>query len=88
MEYEFKGNKPSNAQLLKKINEAINNGENLIELYWGENSITLDKQRINGIWCGWGWIRNISGADLASKINEAQAKQFINDHFQFVKVGF
>ena len=86
MEYEFKGRKPSNAQLLKKINEAINNGENLIELYWGENSITLDKS--GNLWHGRGWIRNISGADLASKINEAQAKQFINNHFEFVKVGF
>ena len=78
MEYVFKGNKPSNAQLLKKINEAINNGEDLIELYWGENSITLDKQRINGIWCGWGWIRNISGADLATKINSVTTNKTLN----------
>lgn len=78
MEYVFKGNKPSNAQLLKKINEAINNGEDLIELYWGENSITLDKQRINGIWCGWGWIRNISGADLATKINAKMHNDTLN----------
>ena len=78
MEYNFTGRKPSNAQLLKKINEAINNGEDLIELYWGENSITLDKQRINGIWCGWGWIRNISGADLATKINSVQHNKTLN----------
>lgn len=78
MEYNFTGRKPSNAQLLKKINEAINNGEDLIELYWGENSITLDKQRINGIWCGWGWIRNIGGADLAVKINSVQHNKTLN----------
>ena len=78
MEYVFKGNKPSNAQLLKKIKEAINKGEDLIELYWGENSITLEKQRINGIWCGWGWIRNISGADLATKINSVQHNKTLN----------
>lgn len=76
MEYIFKGNKPSNAQVLKKINEAINNREDLIELYWGENSITLD---FNGIiWNGWGWIRNISGSDLAYKINETNHKQTLN----------
>lgn len=78
MEYNFTGRKPSNAQVLKKINEAINNGEDLIELYWGENSITLDKQRINGIWYGWGWIRNISGADLAVKINSVQHNKTLN----------
>lgn len=78
MEYVFNGRKPSNAQVLKKINEAINNGEDLIELYWGENSITLDKQRINGIWCGWGWIRNISGAYLAVKINSVQHNKTLN----------
>ena len=76
MEYNFKGNKPSNAQLLKKINEAINNGENLIELYWGENSITLDKS--GNLWHGWGWIRNISGADLATKINAVQHNKTLN----------
>lgn len=70
MEYIFTGKKPSNAQVLKKINEAINNGEDLIELYWGENSITLD---YNGMmWSGWGWIRNISGSDLAYTINKAK----------------
>jgi hypothetical protein len=86
MEYNFTGRKPSNAQVLKKINEGINRGEDLIELYWGENSITLDKS--NGMWHGWGWIRNISGADLAVKINEASQEKFQRDHFQFIRVGF
>lgn len=76
MEYVFNGRKPSNAQVLKKINEAINNGEDLIELYWGENAITLDKS--NGSWYGWGWIRNISGADLAVKINSVQHNKTLN----------
>lgn len=76
MEYVFNGRKPSNAQLLKKINEAINNGEDLIELYWGENAITLD--RSNGSWYGWGWIRNISGADIAVKINSVQHNKTLN----------
>jgi hypothetical protein len=75
-EYNFTGRKPSNAQVLKKINEAINNGEDLIELYWGENAITLDKS--NGSWYGWGWIRNISGSDLAVKINSVQHNKTLN----------
>ena len=75
-EYNFTGRKPSNAQVLKKINEGINRGEDLIELYWGENAITLDKS--TGSWIGWGWIRNISGADLAVKINSVQHNKLLN----------
>lgn len=86
-EYYFEGRKPSNAQVLKKINEAINQGNNLIEISWGENMITIERMQ-NKFWHGSGWIRNISGSDLASKINEAIEKQFVKEHFQFIKVGF
>jgi hypothetical protein len=81
MEYNFTGRKPSNAQVLKKINEGINRGEDLIELYWGENSITLELSKAelcSGMWHGWGWIRNISGADLAVKINSVQHNKTLN----------
>lgn len=92
-EYYFDATKrkPSNAQVLKKINEGINEGNDYIEISWGENMITLEKQLINGkreAWYGSGWIRNISGSDLASKINEAKQSKFISDHFQFIKMGF
>jgi hypothetical protein len=87
-EYYFKTKrKPSNAQVLKKINEAINKGYNYIEVSWGENMITIERMN-NRFWHGSGWIRNISGADLAVKINEAIADQFKRDHFQFIRVGF
>ena len=89
-EYYFTGRKPSNKQVLAKINEGIKQGENYLEISWGENMITLDKQLINGkrdVWYGSGWIKNISGYDLASKINQVEANQFIKNHFQFVHVG-
>lgn len=85
-EFYFEGRKPSNAQVLKKINEAINQGNNFIEISWGENMITIERQS-NNFWFGSGWIRNISGADLATKINDTISKQFIKNHFQFVHIG-
>lgn len=89
-EYYFEGRKPSNAQVLKKVNEAINKGHNTIEISWGENMISIERMH-NKLWYGSGWIRNISGSDLASKINDAimnQLKRHVNNHFEFVKVGF
>jgi hypothetical protein len=86
-EYYFTGRKPSNAQVLKKINEGINEGNNYIQISWGENMITIERMR-SKFWYGSGWIKNISGADLAVKINSSIADQFKRDHFQFISVGF
>jgi len=83
-EYEFTGRKPSNAQVLKKINEGISQGAKCIEISWGENMITL--QKFNG-WIGSGWIKGISGYDIAYKINDAESNKFIQNHFQFIHVG-
>jgi len=74
-EYYFTGRKPSNAQVLKKINEAINQGNDYIEISWGENMIILEKRET---WIGWGWIRNISGSDIAVKINSVQHNNLLN----------
>ncbi len=71
-EFYFTGRKPSNAQVLKKINEGINQGNDYIEISWGENMLTLEKQLINGkreAWIGWGWIKDISADDIAKEIN-------------------
>jgi|APMed6443717190_1056831.scaffolds.fasta_scaffold15635_4 hypothetical protein len=91
-EYYFDATKrkPSNAQVLKQINKAINEGHNYIEIIWGENMITIERMH-SKYWYGSGWIRNISGSDLAVKINNAiygQQEQFIKDRFQFISVGF
>lgn len=65
--YSFTGRKPSIKQVLAKVREAQNNGEDLIEIYWGENSITLELT--NGSWLGWGWIKDISGHGIAEGKN-------------------
>jgi hypothetical protein len=65
--YGFTGRKPSTKQVLAKVREAENNGEDLIEIYWGENSITLELS--NGLWHGWGWIKEISGDGIAQGKN-------------------
>ena len=66
-EYSFTGRKPSAKQVLAKIREAQDQGQTLIEIYWGENSITLELS--NGLWHGWGWIREISGQGIAEGKN-------------------
>jgi hypothetical protein len=89
-EYYFQGRKPSNAQVLAKINEGIKDDATIIEISWGENMITLDKQLFNGkreAWVGYGWIRNIAGSDLANHINKVYNDKFMKDHFQFIHVG-
>lgn len=91
-EYYFDATKrkPSNAQVLKQINKAINEGHNYIEISWGENMITMERMQSKA-WHGSGWIRNISGSDLAVKINHAilvQQERFIKEKFKFISVGF
>lgn len=75
-EFYFDGRRPSEKQVLKKINEAINQCNDLIEISWGENMITIE--RTNSGWYGFGWIKSISGSDLADKINATIRKQTLN----------
>jgi len=69
-EFYFEGRRPSKAQLQKHIKQALLQNEYSIELSWGENMINLEKQRINGVWVGHGWMKNISGYALAEWMNE------------------
>ena len=74
----FKGKKPSQKQVLTKALDRVKRGDTLIEIYWGENGITLDKQGINGIWCGFGWIKDISADDIAKQINATMQRDTLN----------
>jgi hypothetical protein len=69
---EFTGRKPSKAQVLAKVKFLAAAGVTLIEVYWGENSITLDKENSNGSWYGWGWLKDISADDIAKELNKPQ----------------
>ena len=88
---EFKNRKPSKAQVMRAIGLKLEQGANLLEIYWGENSITLEL--IGDSWHGWGWLKDISGDDIAQELNAIreqaikEIQQFKKDHFQFVHIG-
>jgi hypothetical protein len=62
------GNKPSRKQVLGKVLTAIRAGASRIEVHWGENCLELDSG-IMGTWYGYGWIKEISGQDMANELN-------------------
>jgi hypothetical protein len=63
-EIHFNGRKPSKAQVLKHVRGLVKDGWTDIHVYWGENRIEIEN--IHGYWHGSGWIRGISGCDLAN----------------------
>jgi len=74
----FTGRKPSRAQVMARIKTATKAGAEAISLQWGENWIELDYHR--GQWTGRGWIKAISGDDLAQELNQAarEHKRILN----------
>lgn len=75
-EIVFKGRKPSAKQVLAKVYSRVLQGCTLIEVYWGENGITLDLN--NGNWYGFGWIKDISADDIAKQINSRLNNKTLN----------
>lgn len=65
-DYQFTGKKPSQAQVLKILKQKIKEGHNMISISWGENMVEF--QKYNNTWFGSGWIKNISGQDLAKML--------------------
>jgi hypothetical protein len=65
--FSHTGNKPSRKQVLNKVLAAIRSGASRIEVHWGENCLEFDTTV--GIWYGYGWIKNISGQDMANELN-------------------
>ena len=66
-EIVFEGKKPTKKQVFSKAYARVLQGFTLIEIYWGENGLTLDLN--NGQWYGFGWIKDISADDIAKEIN-------------------
>ena len=88
---EYKNRKPSRAVIMRTLAEYLKKGGKCFSITWGENWIDLDYHPNQEQWYGNGWIKDISGDDLANELNDIrkQAKeQFIKEHFQFVRVGF
>jgi hypothetical protein len=67
-DFDLVGKKPSKAQVLAKAKELAKQGFEGIEIFWGENFITLIKR--DGQWLGLCWLKNISGDDIARALNE------------------
>ena len=79
--FEFTGRKPSKAAVTKVAQRAIKDGHTQIELSWGENWIKLEKDvypyaRPNSKWFGHGWIKDISGDDLAQELSPKLPKEW------------
>jgi hypothetical protein len=71
-QFEFTGRAPSGPQIKAKVKKAAAMGHDWIQISWGENQITLEKQGFNGFfgpWLGSGWIRRIGGDDLARELS-------------------
>jgi hypothetical protein len=71
-EQYFEGRRPSKNQVIQAVKRGLIRGHYQFEIAWGENMITLDRQA-GGRWAGWGWIKTISGDDLANQLNKEGA---------------
>ena len=76
-EYDFTGRKPSKVQVLKQVNEGIKQNATLIHISWGENRVEAEKFKHNG-WVGSGWIKGISGYDIAIELNAKETRNTLN----------
>lgn len=73
-EFYFEGRKPSVKQVMAKVNEGLRQNAQVIEVSWGENMITLQTlSYAPNEWHGYGWIKGISGHDIATKLNVLNA---------------
>ena len=69
MEYVIQGKAPSLTQVRARAVSAVALGHDTISIQWGENCIDLEYSDCYETWIGQGWIRNISGDDLARELN-------------------
>ena len=79
-EYYFQGKRPSKAQVIKQVNEGIKQGASLIHISWGENRIEFFKglSHSPNTLFGSGWIKTISGHDIAEDLNKKQTNKTLN----------
>lgn len=82
-DYYFEGRKPSIKQVLKQVQEGIRQNARVIEVSWGENMVTLQRSELSKDWIGSGWIKGISGYDIAKDLN---ARQIARDHVQLLNL--
>lgn len=69
MEYVIQGKAPSLTQVRARVVNAVALGHDTISIQWGENCIDLEYSDYCESWTGYGWIKKISGDDLAWELN-------------------
>lgn len=73
--------KPSRALIMRTIGVYLEQGHKDLDIRWGENWIEIVKGGDN--WYGAGWIKDISGDDIAKELNQMQ-KQAIDQFYDFL----
>lgn len=79
--------KPSRALIMRTIGVYLEQGHKDLDIRWGENWIEI--LRGGSHWFGSGWIKDISGDDIANELNEMERqaqRQFLKDHISFVVI--
>lgn len=74
-EYDYEGKRPSKAQIIKRVQEAVKAGAVDINLNWGENWLRFEyvKGWAGGrCWHGFGWFKSVGGDDIAKQLNEGK----------------
>ena len=77
-DYYFNGRKPSIKQVLKQVSEGIRQNARIIQISWGENRVDLERLDYNQNWHGSGWIKGISGYDIAQDLNRKKTNAILN----------
>lgn len=69
---DYKNRKPSKAVIMRTIAEYLKQGGKCFSISWGENWIDLDYHPRNKEWYGNGWLKDISGDDIAKELNDCR----------------
>lgn len=69
IEISFYNRKPSKAKIMRTLGVYLEQGGKSFSLFYGENWIDLDYHYKYKQWMGRGWIKDISGDDIAKELN-------------------
>jgi hypothetical protein len=75
--------KPSRALIMRTIGVYLEQGHQDLDIRWGE--WWLEIVRGGNKWFGAGWIKDISGDDIANELNQMEKQAIINEYRSFMK---
>lgn len=81
--------KPSKPVIMRTLAKYLEQGGKCFTITWGENWIDLTYHDKYNKWYGEGWIKTVSGHEIAEELNAVrkEAEQFIKEHFHFIRLG-